>query len=290
VVFINTLRCLKATCIPGSEQLSIDQKRRCQGRPVPGVIEPPELFSQFDCSIRLRDQSVVQDKPAWRPGEIYGDDAGTERASQERLGSLPAKNAAILSQIHRPPPAGLRGLIVTDEELGPEGAGEGVSPVVQERLEIPEPAPNSALSQVHQVAILPQFLQYPTDGPVRDSCILRNRSRRSSNEIRLAQDREEEFQPAGLESARGTWTSSGDVRLPTDDPDQDWRAIEVRVPGGVNESNLQVPEPFGHALCHIIGNQQGRLWNSAELAADVPKRGWSDPSFDQDMVGDHAAP
>jgi hypothetical protein len=65
----------------------------------------------------------------------------------------------------------------------------------------------------------------------------RNRPRRSSNEVWLAEEREKAFQPTRLERARAAWSSSGDVRLPADDPDQEWRAIEVRVPGSVNESN-----------------------------------------------------
>jgi hypothetical protein len=65
----------------------------------------------------------------------------------------------------------------------------------------------------------------------------RNRPRRSSNEVWLAEECEEEFQPTRLERARAAGSSSGDVRLPTDDPDQTCRAIEVRIPGSVNEIN-----------------------------------------------------
>jgi hypothetical protein len=65
----------------------------------------------------------------------------------------------------------------------------------------------------------------------------RNRPRRSANEVWLAEEREKAFQPTRLERARAAWSPSGDVRLPADDPDQEWRAIEVRVPGSVNESN-----------------------------------------------------
>jgi hypothetical protein len=65
----------------------------------------------------------------------------------------------------------------------------------------------------------------------------RNRPRGPSNEVWLAEEREEEFQPARLERACAAWSSSGDVRLPADDPDQISRAIEVCVPGSVNEIN-----------------------------------------------------
>jgi hypothetical protein len=65
----------------------------------------------------------------------------------------------------------------------------------------------------------------------------RNRPRRSTNEVWLAEECEEEFQPTRLERTCAAWSSSGDVRLPADDPDQEWRAIEVRVPGSVNEIN-----------------------------------------------------
>src|SRR5487761_197642 len=248
------------------------------------MVERPETAPQLNIALFRLAQAIIRHQTRRRFLRIQCHHARAKITGRDRGGRLGAQQYFVFNGIKLFPPVRFGGLITTHEQLWIQSSRIRLDPLREQLPGVTQP-PHAGVcvAGLYQITHLPQITQHPTNRAMRHAGKFRNLTKAGIDQIRSAQQREDELQAGRLKRAPGTKPLTCHHRLTTDNPDKYWRMAQIGIARRIHKGDVEVFKLLGDRGRNVVRDQHRVLAKTAQTRHHIPQRRGGEPTLGLDQ-------